>query len=249
MNFDKEWQMIKAKVMRVSLFLLFVIFLSTPFIYAKEAKEIKILFIGNSYTHLNNLPGLVTQLGSQSDPAIRITTQAHTPGGCTFERHVKEGNTIKKIQSAKWDYVVLQEQSQMPVLDKKRMHTYARRLHEEISKSGARTVFYMTWARQHKPEMIDGLSKAYLEIGTELAAKVAPVGLAWKEAISRRPDLVLYKEDKSHPQLLGSYLAACVIYKTIFGKDPKRLPVPNSKQISERDARFFQAVASEAVVE
>ena len=40
------------------------------------------------------------------------------------------------------------------------MHKYARILHEEISKQGAKTVFYLTWARQHIPQMQDGADPA-----------------------------------------------------------------------------------------
>ena len=40
------------------------------------------------------------------------------------------------------------------------MHKYARILHEEITKQGAKTVFYLTWARQNIPQMQDGAAPA-----------------------------------------------------------------------------------------
>jgi hypothetical protein len=56
--------------------------------------------------------------------------------------------------------VVLQEQSLRPVIDRQAMHQYARLLNAEIKQRGAKTVFYLTWARQHIPEMQAGADPA-----------------------------------------------------------------------------------------
>ena len=56
--------------------------------------------------------------------------------------------------------VVLQENSLQPILKRESMHTFARILQEEISKQGAKTVFYLTWARQNIPQMQDGADPA-----------------------------------------------------------------------------------------
>ena len=107
---------------------------------------LKVLFIGNSYTSVNNLPAMVEGLANAAG-GRKIHTDRHLAGGCTLERHVKEKKTIDKIRSQKWDVVVLQEQSLRPILDRQKMHNYARLLDEEIKKQGAKTVFYLTWAR------------------------------------------------------------------------------------------------------
>jgi purine nucleosidase len=56
--------------------------------------------------------------------------------------------------------VVLQEHSLRPVIDRQAMHEYARLLDAEIKQRGAKTVFYLTWARQHIPEMQEGADPA-----------------------------------------------------------------------------------------
>ena len=119
----------------------------------------KVLFIGNSYTSVNDLPSLVVGL-AEAAGGRKIETDQHLPGGCTFERHVKDKKAIEKIRERKWDVVVLQEHSLQPILNRESMHKYARILHEEISKQGAKTVFYLTWARQHIPQMQDGADPA-----------------------------------------------------------------------------------------
>jgi len=56
----------------------------------------------------------------------------------------------------------------------------------------------------------------------ELGAQVAPAGLAWGEALRRDPSLDLWAGDGQHPARLGSYLAACVFYAMLSGREPTR---------------------------
>ena len=92
-----------------------------------DERPLKVLFIGNSYTSFNDLPGLVAALADAGGQKIEVGR--HTRGGCTFERHVMKEGALKKIAAEPWDVVVLQEQSMRPVADVKKMHQYARTLH------------------------------------------------------------------------------------------------------------------------
>ena len=70
------------------------------------------LFIGNSYTYVNNLPNLVKQIAlSFGDSLIYDII---TPGGATFNTNANNTQTLAKINQQQWDYVVLQAQSQEP---------------------------------------------------------------------------------------------------------------------------------------
>lgn len=123
-----------------------------------DTPPLKVLFIGNSYTSVNDLPGLVEALAKAG--GREIESDQSLPGGFTFEHHVKGKEAIEKIRARKWDVVVLQEQSLTPVLNRESMFKYARILHDEISKQGAKTVFYLTWARQDIPQMQEGADPA-----------------------------------------------------------------------------------------
>ena len=120
---------------------------------------LKVLFIGNSYTSVNDLPAMVAALADAAG-GRKIEVDRHLVGGCTLEKHVKDQKAIDKIRAKKWDVVVLQEQSLRPVIDRKSMHEYARVLDAEIKQQGAKTVFYLTWARQHIPDMQEGADPA-----------------------------------------------------------------------------------------
>ncbi len=188
----------------------------------KYTKKMRILFIGNSYTNTNDLPRLLT--GLLAVKAIDLETRRVTPGGCTLEKHWKGDAARKAISEGPWDYVVIQEQSQMPVFNPPVTLKYAALLADMVRKTGAEPVFYMTWARKNKPAMQEGLTRTYMKAGLASKAMVAPVGIAWQEALKKNPKLALHAKDGSHPTQKGTYLAACTIFATILRRDPTGLP-------------------------
>lgn len=194
---------------------------------------IRILFIGNSYTFVNDLPGLIKELAVSAHEKRLPETEQATEGGATLKLHWQNQKALRAIRSKHWDYVVLQEHSTLgptqavngvlPINDPTDFYTYARLFDAEIKKAGAQTIFFMTWARQNAPHNQAIIAKAYTTIAQELHDTVAPVGLAWQTVIQTRPELILHQNDQSHPNLTGSYLAACVFYATIYHKSPEGL--------------------------
>ena len=137
---------------------------------------------------------------------------------------------------------MLQEQSTLPVKNAKRMHENVRLFDEAIKVAGARTVLYMTWARQNAPESQQAITDAYVGIGRELSAMVVPVGLAWRMFLGRHDQPVLHDKDQSHPTLAGSYLAACVFLAVLFGESPVGIS-GEVDGLSEKDLALLQKVA------
>jgi hypothetical protein len=211
----------------------------------QETRPVRVLFIGNSFTFVNDLPGMIAELAKAAkEPALEFGQE--TPGGCTLEKHWKDGKAVTKITEKAWDYVVLQEQSQRPLANPEQMFEYARKLDVEIKNKQAKTILYQTWSRQDAPDKQDALSKAYSDLGIELKAKVAPVGKAWQRAMKDDVTLVLHSADKSHPNKAGTYLAACVFYGTIYGKSPVGLP-GKIGGLDDEQARKLQKIAWETV--
>ena len=215
-------------------------------------KPARALFVGNSYTHCNNLPGMVAQLAASAPRPRQLDTEMVTAGGVTLEWHCENSATLEAIRRGGWDLVVLQEQSLRPVQNKEKMHEFGAKLGNEIEAQGAKPVLYLTWARQHKPEMQSGLTEAYLSLAEKIDAMVAPVGIAWQKAFAENPELVLHTEDQSHPNPQGSYLAACVFYAAFFQLSPAGLPgavTIDGKPVINLDrqqASFLQSVAWQA---
>ncbi|MBK7888801.1 MAG: PKD domain-containing protein [Bacteroidetes bacterium] len=211
------------------------ILLLCPFIIV-TAQTTSVLFIGNSYTASNNLPQLFSDLAlSMGDTVI---VDSNTPGGYTFQGHTTNATTLAKINTQPWDFVFLQEQSQLPSFSPPQVavdvYPYARMLDSLIyvNDSCTETVFYMTWGRKYGDAgncanwppvctftgMQQQLRDAYVQMANDNNALVAPVGQAWKESWFTDTTINLWVGDNSHPAVAGSYLTACVMYATIFRK-------------------------------
>jgi len=197
---------------------------ANPYLQSGDShRTTRVLFIGNSYTYFNNLPMLLAGLAASDAESPKIEAEMVVRGGATLKQHWDDGKALAKLKSGQWDYVVLQDQSTLPITEPATMYKYARLFAAEIKKTNGRLVFFLTWARQNKPETQAALNNAYFGIAHELGALVAPVGVAWQKALAGSPTPQLYMLDQSHPNQAGSYLAACVFYSVITGKSPMNL--------------------------
>ena len=184
----------------------------------KHSHSLNVLFVGNSFTQRNNLPGLIAQMTAARD--LRVEHELISAGGASLRTHWNAGQAATAISTGGYDYVVLQEQSTLPVKNAKRMAENIRLFDESIKRAGFKTVLYMTWARQHTPEAQEAIADAYNSIGDELGAIVVPVGMAWQHFLSKHDSPVLHDRDQSHPTLAGSYLAACVFLAVLLKVNP-----------------------------
>jgi hypothetical protein len=217
---------------------------------------LRVLFVGNSFTFRNSLPALVHELAAGDPGAKPIFSVEYAAGGWSLHQADKDDGLDKLLREVHWDVVVLQEKSWVLSLPEEqwRRETYpaARDLHDKITAVGARTLLFMTWGyvrgdRWHEPQdtyaaMQARLADGYSKLGAELGAQVAPAGLAWTEALRREPSLDLWAGDGQHPGRLGSYLAACVFYAMLSGREPTRSRF--TAGIQPGQARLFQQVAA-----
>lgn len=235
--------------------------------FAQEPKEINVLFLGNSYTYVNDLPHLISELTKETDNSIEY--ESVCPGGCTLFQHVDSNVSMGKIKEGKWDYVVLQEQSQLPSIDYYR-HNAMRPSYQTLYDSimfynpEATVVGYMTWGRRYGGQqcvnfgeglycsadfadfnhMQDTMTVAYCENAYYTDSWTAPVGEAWREAMTEDPNIVLFSSDNSHPSYEGSYLAACVFYAVFYQESPVGRPFGD---LTEETATMLQNVAHRVV--
>jgi hypothetical protein len=204
------------------------------------AAPIRVLFIGNSFTARNNLPDLIARLAESRGKQLQH--RLISAGGASLRMHWNKGEAQKAIQETRYDYVVLQEQSTLPVKNPLRMHENIRLFDEVIKTSGAKTALYLTWARQNAPETQKMITGAYLSIGEELGARIVPVGVAWQNFIRKHSRPVLHDEDKSHPTLAGSYLAASVFFAVLFNESSVGI-ASDLKGLAQAEAELLQKAA------
>ncbi|NRA11599.1 MAG: PKD domain-containing protein [Crocinitomicaceae bacterium] len=229
------------------------------FSYAQDSANV--LFIGNSYTYVNDLPNLIRDLAASQGDFFESLSQ--TPGGTTFNNHASNPATYTAINTDDWDYVVLQAQSQEPSFSDSQVNSetlpYAIQLADSVYANNECTdvLMFMTWGRENgDPQWgpistFDGMNGrlrlAYMRMADSVEASVSPVGSAWKYVRDNNPAIGLYAGDGSHPSIYGSYLAACVFYASIYRKTPVGAPFIST--ISQADADVLQAAAAITVLD
>jgi hypothetical protein len=223
---------------------------------AGTASCTRVLFIGNSYTYANDLPGTFAELARAA--GHEVETGMLATGGATLADHAADVATMQRLGSSRWDHVVLQEQSQIPAirgLRGQQMYPAARSLVVDVRATGARPLLLVTWAhRDGWPEnglpdfaaMQDGIDAGYESIARELAVPEAPVGYVWAQVRRDHPEVDLWQADGSHPSVSGTYLAACVLYASIFRESPPASSSPAG--LSQATAALLRQSAAALVL-
>ena len=204
---------------------------ATAVAYVQEPKPLRVLFVGNSYTYYNNLPELVAGLAASQ--GVKMEVRMIARGGATLDQIWELDEVHNVLRDGKWDFVVLQEHSQLGTIlvdgvqqlnEPEGFWDSIRMYENEIRRIRSKAVLYLTWARKSNPGQQVGLNYAYMTIAQELGLQVAPVGMAWAKVRDLEPEMALHLGDGSHPTAIGSYLAACVLVDTLLGKRLTGMP-------------------------
>jgi hypothetical protein len=232
-------------------------------LFAQQHQKLNVLFLGNSYTYVNNLPQLISDIAMANGDTLVF--DSYCPGGKTFQGHCSDAASISKINAQAWSHVVLQAQSQEPSFSPLQVNAqtlpYAIKLDSMIQVNNActETVFYETWGRKNGDSpncgfyppvctytgMQNRLRSSYKLFADTTHAIMSPAGEAWRKSITLNPSLELYNSDQSHPSLEGSYLTACVFYEVLFHKSV--LTNTYTAGIATGTVSFLQQIAHNVV--
>jgi hypothetical protein len=230
------------------------------------ARPASIVFIGNSFFYYNNsLHNHVQRLLHAAEPDYKLRATSVTISGSgeswhdvdsyfrpgavgrysfTRDNHV----VINKLDNDHlFDLAIMMDCSQCPIHPQLQAEffAYSRKHSEALRRHNARPVFFMSWAYADRPEMTRQLAEAYTKAGNDNDALVIPAGLAFARAHAQRPALVLHAEDKRHPSMAGTYLAASTVYAALFRRSPEGLDY--TAGLDADTVKFLQTVAWQTV--
>lgn len=222
--------------------------LCTPNFKAQTVRST--LFLGNSYTAYNNLPGLVQDMAQSTGDSLLF--DSYNPGGFRLFDHTNSFVSQGKISSKNWDYVAIQGQSQEPILQRNTFNSAFRTLLGQIHTANPCAVVmpFMTWGRKNGdsvncpnfPDMCTyqsmdkALRREYLKVTQYANGVVSPVSSVWYYLRQNHPGIDLYQQDGSHPSRAGTYAAACTFYTSIFRKDPSAITIDFNLPAAEAGA-------------
>jgi hypothetical protein len=168
---------------------------------------LSVLFVGNSLTAANDLPGMVARL-AEAAGVEQFTYQEISIGGASLEDHWTDGRAVEAIESARWDIVVLQQGPSS--LESSRVHLieWAGRFAQKIRERGGRPALYMVWPP--RGGNWDGVTQSYTDAAVAVDGLLFPAGEAVRAVDSGEPGTPMFQADGFHPSPAGSYLAALV---------------------------------------
>ncbi len=154
------------------------------------APQQSFLFIGNSFTYYGNMPLQFLNLAKERSPSKELKVFFHAGPGLTWSQHIREKRTEEILShSGKWDFVILQDQSEMSLhpLKRKMMSLNCQWFVQRIKKFNGKTVLLMTWCDLDKPQDQIAISKGYRELADKFGAIVIPAGELFLEVTQKDP--------------------------------------------------------------
>ncbi len=219
-----------------------------------------VLFVGNSYLYYgNSVHNHVRRLVEAANPGFEAKAKykSATIGGASLDHHAIEHLTTPGKIGVKepFQLVILQGGSAEPLAPARaaKFRETAAAFDKVIKSQGGKTALYLTQSyvaphKQAKPENARLTEELYVSVGNQIGALVIPVGPAFDEAYKRRPTMNLHEEyDGTHPNKAGTYLAACVVFASVYGQSPVGNSYDYYGRIDKDTLAFLQQVADDTV--
>jgi hypothetical protein len=210
-----------------------------------------VLFIGNSLTYTNDLPGTVEAIGALGGALIRFGEQTG-PNLALIDHLNGATNARAAINVEKWDFVILQQGPTPPGICRDSLILWTKMFDPLIKAQGAKTAVFQTWPLAGPISWFDNISPSFVAAAAAVTGVLIPAGDAWRRALIEDSTLPLYYSDGLHPAPVGTFLTALVIYERVTGRDARDLPakaISNSREFEYPEARIrlLQRAAHEAV--
>ena len=199
------------------------------------ANPIEILFIGNSFTHMNQMPKTFEKVATSMGQNVYVEMNAKS--NHSLKMHTERPELFTAIRSRKWDYVIIQPFSRELIFSEDSIERatipYLKQLLDSVYTNHACTnvLLYQTWGYKNGT-MEDSLSNTYdrmsnriregaMRISDRFGLPMVPVGMVWDQVLKLGYGPSLYDADGSHPSPEGSYLIASTFYVALFKKELK----------------------------
>ena len=218
---------------------------STPAPIAVAA-DIELLFMGNSHTLVNDVPGTVTALARAARPGKSVADVV-APGSMFLDERIHDAASLQLLRERRWSFVVLQAQR----YSSSGLFDYS--IDEAVSlvrmarTADAVPILFPEWPRQGIVET-QRIYDLHVSIARIAPACVAPIGQAWDLSLARYPALVLHNADGNHSAPAGAYLAALIIAATMTGFPPDQMPNIAGIGVSDENQAQLRGIAAETVL-
>ena len=213
-----------------------------------------ILFLGNSLIFYHDMPTIFRELataGGQDVTVDSVTKGSATMSHFACETDPLGIRAREALASRHWDYVIIEPSRRITPFEDTVLAAEteaARTLKALAEDAGAKVALYAVWGNRngivrecvaqdppHMPIVADHpctredhelfLRQVSHRISDELGGvPIIEAGKTFEALMARDSGIDLYHTDLRHPSPAGSYLVACTVYATLFGKPSAGIP-------------------------
>ena len=186
-----------------------------------EDPDLTVMFVGNSLTYTNDLPGLVETVAEAAGYAVETISIAGPNYG--LGDHWVTG-TPRSIREQRPDVVVFQQGPSTLAASRAYLVEWTDSLARVAREVGAEPALLMVWPPDDPDYSFGAVYASYLAAAEAVDGTFIPAGMAWVEVGKSDGTLALYGPDGFHPGPLGSVVAAMTIVETLFEDSVRDLP-------------------------
>ena len=182
-------------------------------------KPLRILFLGNSHTYMNDIPALFAHIYEKTTGRTAEAVML-AYSGRDLEWHMNEYPSLRyNLLYGHYDYCVIQ-QAAHPFPPEETTLKYGTQIIDLCRKADTVPVLSMTWAEKAHPENQQKMIDTYTKLAEMTGALLAPAGKVWQEIREKDPEIELYYRDGEHASPYGDLLIAMVLVRTLTGAVP-----------------------------
>lgn len=213
-----------------------------------------VLFVGNSLTYVNDVPGIVQALAdSAGGPPLAVETVAFPDYALIdhWNEGLATGRARGEIAKGGWKFVVLQQGPSSVELNRDTLRLATKLFAQDLSRIGATPALFSAWPTIDRRQDFPRAIESYTLAASDVHGVLLPIAAAWIAAWRHDSTLALYS-DGLHASVAGSYLTALVIYAVLERHSPVGLPWRVRLRsgatlfIDQKVAAVLQAAAAEA---
>jgi hypothetical protein len=211
-----------------------------------------VLFIGNSYTYVNDLPGIVQALADSAGGEHLAVETVAEPDYALVD-HLAEGTALREIAKGGWAFVVLQQGPSSIEVNRDTLRLAVKTFARLIAAAGGKPALFSAWPTADRRIDFARAIESYKLAAGDVGGVFLPVASAWLAAWERDSTLALYAADGLHASPIGSYLSALVIYGRLMDHAAAGLPRSlrlrsgNTIVVDAATARILQQAADAAL--
>ena len=196
-----------------------------------EDADLKVLFVGNSLTYVNDLPGLVETVAEAAGHSVETEVMASPNFG--LGDHWLSG-TPRLIRELRPDIVILQQGPSTLASSQAYLREWTDSLSRVIREVGAQPALLMVWPPDDPQYSFGAVLASYRAAAEDVGGIFIPAGVSWLEVWKQDSTARLWGPDGFHPAPLGSIVAALTVVRTLFDESLVGLPARMVPQGSGR---------------